>query len=709
MKFLLSWIRDFVQDGADPNVLARKLTSAGMPVETVTPLEGGDTLLDIEVFTNRPDCMNMYGMAREVAAATGKRLLPYPGDVQEDAGAPAATSSAQVIIDEPPLCGRYTARVVRGVRVGPSPDWMARRLTALGLRPINNIVDITNYVLWELGHPLHAFDLATLRGAQVRVRRARPGERLVTLDGVGRELDDSMLVIADADRAVALGGVMGGQATMVTERTKDILLESAYFDPVSVRRTSKRLGLSTDASYRFERGADIEAASVAIGRVAELLRAHAGGTVSPGLIDERSGTPPTRRVKVRPSRTAVLLGMPLPALDVMGSLAALGFPVEATEGDETLEVEVPSHRKDIEREVDLIEEVARHIGYDAVPGRLPTIAGTGGIDRPGHAREERIRRSLEAAGYSQAVTLSFTSPTVDSGMRDPIDPDEPGMSPVEPVALTNPIAADQEILRTTLLPSLLASVAGNINRGVRDVRLYEIGRTFRRAPSPPPTPDGRKHPLAGGVDEVVMLALALTGSPRGRHWSEPPREASFYDLKGALEEALREAGCPMEVEEMPASESLDPGRRAYVASDGRRLGRLGALATPWLQKLDLRQEVFVAEVSLSALVRLPEAAVVYRQLPRFPAVTRDLSLVVPAGRAYRELEAAVRGVAPDLVSRVHVVDRYEGSELPAGTSGLTLRVTLQHPDRTLASDEVQQAMDKIVAALKGDFGISLRR
>jgi phenylalanyl-tRNA synthetase beta chain len=709
VKFLLSWIREFAPADLPLAELSRRLTSAGMPVETVTELAGGDAVLDIEVFTNRPDAMNVYGMAREVAAACDVALAPYPRSVEEAGGEPAAGTLARVSIEEPSLCGRYTSRIVRGMKVGPSPDWLARRLTDLGMRPINNVVDVTNYVLWEYGHPLHAFDMGLLQGRptpSIHVRRARPGERLVTLDGVGRELDNSMLVIADADRAVALAGVMGGASTMVSERTTDVLLECAWFDPVTVRRMAKKLGMSTDASYRFERGADIEATPVALARVADLLRQIAGGRVLPGLIDERPMAPATRRVRVRPARTAVLLGMPLPPADVAMALKALGFTVDAGRGD-ALEVEVPSYRQDIEREVDLIEEVGRHIGYDAIPGRLPTIAGTGGIDRVGDDRERRMRRALAGAGYAQAVTVSIVSQAADWGLREPAGPNGPAN---EPVTLANPLAADQEILRTTLLPTLLESVARNVNRGVRDVRLYEIGRTFRRAPAPPPGHADRKHPLAGGVDEILRLGMALTGAARQRHWSEPAREASFFDLKGALEAALCEGGSPaLTFEPMEPTDCFEPGRAAWVHAGAARIGRIGTLAAAWRERLDLRQDVQIAEVDLTRLYRLAGEAITYTPLPRFPAVTRDLSLVVPAGVAYRRIESAIQQAAPALVSDVQVVDRYTGTELPPGTAGLTLRVTLQHPERTLGSEEVQQAQDQIVGTLSNEFAISLRR
>ncbi|HKY33577.1 MAG TPA: phenylalanine--tRNA ligase subunit beta [Candidatus Polarisedimenticolia bacterium] len=704
MKFLLSWIREFVPAALPLDELARRLTSAGLPVETMEPLPGGDALLDLEVFPNRPDCMNVYGVAREIAAAAGETLRPYPGSLREDPSAPSAADRAHVTIEEPALCRRYDARVVLGVRVAPSPAWMADRLAAIGLRPLNNVVDATNYVLWEYGHPLHAFDLATLAGAEIRVRRAARGERLVTLDGVERALDEDTLVIADARRAVALAGIMGGHGTMVTSSTRDLLIESAHFDPVSVRRTAKRLGLSTDASYRFERGADLEATSVALDRVASILRESAGGAVARGRIGQRGAPAPVRRLTLRPRRASVLIGIPLDQRAVTGALSPLGFKVEQEADD--LQIEVPSHRSDVEREVDLIEEVARRIGYDAVPGRLPAIAGAGGIDRPGHARLERAVRALRAAGYSEAVTFSFTSAPADAGLGA----GRPGGEEAEPVLLSNPIAADQECLRTTLLAGLLDSLARNVNRGVRDVRLFEAARTFRRASRPESFTAAAGRDAGGApVEERLTLALAVTGAARPRHWLDAPREAGLWDLKGAVESALAEAGCAVSAEPAPGTEAFEDGATAWILVGGRRAGRLGALTRAWCQRLGLKQEALAAEIDLAIAFAGPERLPSYTPIPRHPAVARDLSLVVPAGRSYAELERAVRDAAAGLAVRVEAVDRYAGPELPRGAAGLTLRVTFRHPERTLASEEVNQAQETIVEALARGFGVSLRR
>ena len=696
MKFALSWILEFVELAEPPAEIARRLTASGLPVETMAPAPGGDTVLDIEVFPNRPDCMSIYGIARELAASFGRPLAPYTAQVAES-GAQPAKALANVSIEAPDLCSRYTARVLQGVSVADSPDWLARRLALVGLRPVNNIVDATNYTLWEFGHPLHAFDLDTLQGREIRVRRARDRESIATLDGGTHTLHSEMLVIADAARSVAIAGVMGGAATMVTAKTANLLLESAHFDPTSVRRTSKRLGLSTDASYRFERGADPEATVASVDRVAALIQKLAGGTICPGVLDRRApagaeGAPGPLRL--RPSRTALLLGMKVERETMARVLRRLQFVV--TDAGEDFLVIAPSHRRDIQREEDLIEEVARSIGYDAVPERLPTIAGAGGVSRPGHHREVAVRRALESSGCSEAITLSFSSGSIARSF-----------SAAEPVALANPIAADQEVLRTTLAPGLIASLAHNVNRGRRDVRLYEIGHVFAASGAPPPD-----H-----VKESVALGIAMTGRVRPGHWSETSRDTGFYDMKGVVESMLNEAGVAATVSAAGSGDDVAPAYDAAcfavlrcAAADGalRRIGSLGGATRAVLERFDVKQSVFMAELDLTAVFGLPERAAAFQQLARFPAVSRDLSLIVGKDRSYEEIERAVREAAPDRVASVCLLDRYQGSSLPAGTVGLTFNIVYQHPDRTLASEEVTDLQRRILESLFGRFGVRLR-
>ncbi len=708
MKFSLGWIREFVETTGGPGETASRLTARGLAVESFEAAQD-DTILEIEVFTNRPDCMNHYGVARELAAALAHPLCPYPGTVSEDGGAEAAGSLASVAIEAgEELCGRYTARIVRGVKVGPSPDWLARRLTTLGMRPVNNVVDATNYVLWEFGQPLHAFDLKTLEGRQIRVRRARRGEALTTLDGMRRTLDPAMLVIADASHAVALAGVMGGIPTMVTDGTTDLLLESAHFSPASVRKTARSLGLSTDASYRFERGADIEAAVPALNRVASLIAEIAGGSVSPGILEARprSALVP-RSISLRTRRVWSLLGLDGAVAGGDGAigdvLTRLQFVVAG--GHCSFTVEVPSHRLDIEREEDLIEEVGRSLGYDAIPERLPLIPGSGGVARRGHRRETAFRGALAAAGVHEASTTPFVSAAADWALRQRLSAEEPA---IEPIAIENPIALDQEVLRTTLLPGLMAAVAHNINRGARDVRLFEIGRTFRRGLPPPSPHELRKHPPAPPVEETVSLAMALSGAARPISWLDPAREVTFWDVKGLVASVMAAGGLAPRFSSLPASEALTAGMTARVDVGGEPAGRIGSLSQAARDRFGIKQEVFVAELSLSGLWPLPSEGVSYEPLPRFPAVSRDLSLIIPASREYRDIERTIAGIAPERIASVSLFDRYAGEMLPAGKIGAGVRILFQDPEKTLTSEEVNEVLDRIVAALGRELEATLR-
>ncbi|MBI3448306.1 MAG: phenylalanine--tRNA ligase subunit beta [Acidobacteria bacterium] len=697
MKFPVEWVREFVGIDLPAPALASKLTSVGFVVDAFEG-EGDSAILDVDVAPNRPDAMNMYGLAREIAAFSGRGLYAYPAGVREAAEAQPSASSASVEVEAGDLCRRYCARVVRNVKPVPSPEWMARRLRSVGLTGVNSIVDITNYVLWELGHPLHAFDLALLAGKRLVVRRARKGEAIQTLDGVARHLDPEMLVIADARAPVALAGVMGGAGTMISASTRDVLLEAAWFDPSSVRRTAKRLGLATDASYRFERGADIEAAHVAIDRAASLLAEIAGGEVAPGVIDVRpGGTIPLRTVHLRLARVATLLGMRVDADPAAAALSRLGFEVRPA-GD-GFEVVVPRHRLDIEGEADLVEEIGRSVGYDAIPDRIPHLPGTGAVHRFAHRREETLRSSLLASGYSEAITYSFTSSEMDWPYRE---------EGVVPVAVTNPMSEGQETLRSTLLPGLAAALRHNVNRGVKDVRLFEIGRVFRRIDLPTSHED-RKHGPPAGVDEPLAAALAATGLARARHWGEPARESGFHDVKGALEEAFARLGLDVEFEPPANPGPFRPGACASVTSRGVVAGRVGVLSAETAARLGLKVPVTLAEIDLSTLLAAPGTPLGVHPLPRFPAVSRDLALVVRRDVLWRDVRRAITAAGGDLVTRVTVFDRYEGKSIPAGHVSLAVNVLYQHADRTLAADEVQSAESNVLAALARQFGISLRQ
>ncbi len=663
------------------------LLGADAPVgaDLVGHLGLDDAILEVEVTPNRPDCLSILGVAREVAALTGSRLRPPDTTVREE---PAlATAGWRVSIEAPDLCPRYAARLITDVTVGPSPAWLAQRLRAAGLRPINNVVDVTNYVLWELGHPLHAFDGDLLAGRHVVIRRARPGEAVVTLDGQSRSLGEAMLVIADAERAVAVAGVMGGANTEVRDSTRTVLLESAYFAPGSIRRTAKALSLSTEASYRFERGADIEGLRGALDRAARLIAELGGGRVATGVLD---AYPVHRRpltVPLRLERIRRVLGACPPRGDVGDILRGLGFP--ATEKDGGFEVVVPAFRRDVAIEDDLVEEVARVWGYGQIPSTLPS--GALALTRRPRALVARdvARRALAGAGCREAVTLS---------MIDPAQLRHLGLAPDDPrvVRLQNPLGADRSVLRPTLLLGLLEAVATNVRRQAPDVRLFEIGRVFEgRGPDELPREDTR-------------VAIVMTGLREPRAWYATRTRTDLFDVKGAAEGLVDALGRGEVTVEPATVPSLEDGRAVSVLVQGTPVGTLGELHPDVQRAFDLPQPVFVAELSLDAIEALPSRPVQYRPLARHPGIQRDLAVVVPRDVPSAQVSRAIEDIRADWLQQVVLFDVYEGAQVGPGRKSLAYGLLYQAPDRTLTDAEVNRAHAEVVARLRAELGAEVR-
>ena len=641
-----------------------------------------DSVLDVEITPNRPDCLSVVGVARELSALTGAPFRIPEIAVKESGD--AASDLARVRIDAPDLCARYTVRVISDVRVGPSPAWMAARLRAVGLRPISNIVDVTNYVLWELGHPLHAFDHVTVRGATIVVRRARSGESFRTLDAQDRELDDSMCVIADPERAIGLAGVMGGANTEVTETTTRVLLESAWFDPATTRRTSRTLGLRTDAAYRFERGADIEALVAANDRAAQLMADLAGGTVARGLIDVYPRPRPRPRVRLRMSRVARVLGVAPPRDDARRILAGLGLPVE-DRGDD-LEVDVPSFRRDLAMEDDLVEEVIRVWGYDKIPSTLvPTTVHL--VAQPDTLRQAgAVRRALVAAGLSEVVTSTFTDPSRAAALP----------ASGEPLALVNPLSQDGALLRHHPLVGVLGAVALNLRRQAASVRLFEVGRTYERRD--------------GGAAEPRWVTLALSGLRGEPAWYHPAEPVDVYDVKGLAEHALRALGVAATTDARARLSGFeDDCHGALVAADGTVLAEFGEIAAGARAAFDVDVPVFAAILSLDAVLARGTAdrAFAYEPLPRYPAVQRDVAFVIDAGAAVTaaEVESAMRELAGPLLRGLTLFDVFR---LPDGRRSLAWRLTFQADDRTLTDDEVNAIQERVARGVSERFHITWR-
>ncbi len=699
MKVLYNWLKEFVDTTAAPEELRARLSMTGIPIDAIEDSPAGP-VLDAELFMNRPDCMGHYGMAREVATlyrpkAELKPLAPKPKEAAEKVAA-----VTRVEIECPELCGRYTARVLRGVKVAPSPDWLRQRLEALGQASINNVVDATNYVMFELGHPTHAFDFDTLREHRIVVRRARPGEKLRTLDGVERKLSAEMCMIADATRSVAIGGVMGGAETEISSSSKNVLLESAWFEPISIRRTSKALGLRSEASTRFERGADPELAELASRRCVELIQQLAGGELLAGAVDVYPRRPPAEKIELTRAELLRVMGADVPDAEIEAILGALGFKamrVDSARGSAgslmaAWQCRRPSWRPDAAREIDLIEEVARHYGFDKFPARLP--AAKQPAARLPHAQaEDRLRERLIGLGYYEIVTIPHTDPELDALFRSAESP---------PARLTNPLAEDASVLRSSGVVTMATTLEWNLNHGQRNVRLFEIGRSYGWR--------GR-DPV-----ETRTLTLGATGLAREKGVYEPERAYSFADLKGDLDRLAELVGGLRWSH--GAAAWLHPAQSAALAlgdsaagADGAFLGHAGQLARRVAERFKLRQEVFVAELALEPLYAGYHAARARRQyqpLSRFPAVERDFSLILADGTSFAEVVEAIRSLGIAEIAGIQAVDVFRGGHIPAGKYSLLVRVTFESQQATLTEAQLGGFTARTVAALEKRLGALLR-
>jgi phenylalanyl-tRNA synthetase beta chain len=697
MKALVGWLRQHVDLPEPPREIARRLTAVGLVVECVEG-EGDDAVLEVDVTSNRPDALSHVGLARELAAATGRGLRLPEAQPREDAE--AASDVTSVAVSAPDLCPRYAARVVRDVKVGPSPAWMARRLEACGIRPINVVVDVTNHVLLELGHPLHAFDLDLLRGRRIVVRRARDGETMRTLDGVERRLWPEALLIADAEVGVAVAGVMGGADSEIRLQTRDVLIESALFAPASIRRTAARLGLHTEASHRFERGADREVVALAADRAAALIAELTGGRVLRGLIDVAAGPSPRPEVRLRQARLRLLGGLDVPRAEAVRILEGLGF-AEVARDEAGSTFRVPSHRVDVSREVDLIEEVLRHVGYDRVPFTLPPFR-TGA--RPRQAWEaglERLRGALVGAGYHQHVSYSFGDPRQAEPWATSLGADVPGRT----LTLTNPLSEALSVMRTSLLPGLLQAASVSARRGEPDVRLFEEGRIYLARPH------GTK--AESPAEERHVMALVAMGRRGPQHFAAKPPEVDLLGVKGAVLDALRavmigagaEDGLDVAAGEAPRAA---PGGSAEVRLGGRRVGWIARIHPDDLLPLEITSPLFAAEIDLSPVLARAGVERRFRPLSRFPRMVRDVSILVDRNRTHGDIIAAVEASPPEGMESIELVDRYLGKGVPAGQVSLTFSVSYRLQDRTLTQDEVDRWHESLLQLLVSRVSATLR-
>ena len=636
-----------------------------------------DAVLDIEVTPNRPDFLSVVGIAREVAAATGVPLRMPDAAVEEDDE--KADEVATVEILDLDRCPRYLARIVRGIVHTPSPIRVQARLTASGMRPLSAAVDATNYAMLEIGQPLHPFDLGLLTGPGIVIRRANDGERLVTLDGVERSFTSDDLLICDVERPVAVAGVMGGAAAEMSESTADVLLESAWFERAGIQRTRRRIGLSTEASTRFERGTDPEAVPLGADRACRLMAEWSGGRVLAGFV-EAGGAPERRRVSMRPSRATLVIGYAVSAADAAEAFDRLGMASEM-EDEDRVTVEVPGYRVDIEREVDLIEEVVRVQGYYRVGSTVPPVRQVGGVPLA-YGFRARLRRSLRRSGIREVRLLSFAS---QEDLEIPGDRDA--------IRIINPLQANESYLRTALLPGLLHAVQRNVYRQVRGVALFEVGTVFRIKD--------------GAADERPSVAYAMTG-PVSQSWSEPPRSFDFLDAKGALEALLEDAGVREWSLGPPAGWPFHPARSAAIRAGADALGVIGEIHPSLAERLDLGGRVAAAEVDVRVLMAHASSEIEVRDVPRFPPVRRDLAFVVDATVPAGLVQAALREAGGDLVETCLLFDVFSGSPLPEGKKSLAFSIDLRAPDRTLTVEEADAVVQRIVERLASEFGGELR-
>lgn len=686
MLISYNWLRELTGTTLTPEELRERLTMVGLAIDAVEQ-HNSDFVLDVEVPSNRPDCLSHVGIAREVSVIESG-TMQMPASISARVKGKASETTAVEILD-PDLCPRYAARLVRGVKIGPSPDWLANRLEEIGQRPINNVADITNYVLHELGQPLHAFDFAKLEGQKIVVRRARAGEKLQTLDGVERELTQDMLVIADAVKPVAMAGIMGGEDSEISNQTVDVLIESAYFNPDSVRRTARSLGMDTEASRRFERGADGENVLRAQTRCVELICEIAGGTATEDAIDVYPDPIKTRLVQFRPTQVKALTSVSASETEMLRILTALGF-IAKSEQAEAIEFIVPSWRVDVSIEEDLVEEIARHKGYDKIGSDLPP-ANMAGEYQPSETKRRSLRRALAALGFDEAINFSFVA----AGAENSFDllPTVSASQSTGFVELRNPIIEEANEMRATLLPGLLDSVRHNFNHGNKDVRLFEIGRIFAKA-KPGELPIERE-----------VAALVATGGALEEGLAQAPRQLDFLDLKGALEAAIDSMKLLPLNFKAAMTKHLRTGQAARLSlSDGTDIGTIGRLSESVVTSYKFRQPVYVAELDLTAFLSAPERTVHYQPLPRYPAVVRDLSLLVERKLPLHELLGLIDELQPADYRSAKFVGTYEGANIPEDKRSVTLRIEYRSDERTLRDEEVEERHRVLVESLIKKLG-----
>ncbi len=668
-----------LSDEADGILILPQGLTIGEPAFAALDLK--DFQIEIGLTPNRPDCLSIVGVAREVAALSGKELkLPVPKISEADI---SIDNRAAVSIENSEGCPRYAARMIENIKIGPSPDWMVRRLEAVGMRSINNVVDVTNYVMMELGHPLHAFDYTFLHNHQIVVKSAQQGEKFTTLDNQGHSLTSEDLMICDGEKAVAIAGVMGGLASEVKETTQTVLLEAAYFKPTSIRRTSKRYGLHTESSHRFERGADIDMIPTALDRAASLIAKLSGGQVLAGSIDCYPRKLDNVSIEFSVNKAKALLDIPLERDEMKVLLESIGLGVLAGQDLDTLQVKVPSFRPDIEREVDLIEEIARLYGYDKIPVTMPTGTVDAKLPPLRQLMQKTLRQAIVASGFSEAMNYSFVAS--DSLDKIKIKSDD---SRLFQVKILNPLSEDQSVMRTSLVPSLLETVSRNLNYRSTDLSLFELRPTFLS-----------QVDSTQCIEELSLTAV-MSGQREPEGWSQSPVAVDFYDLKGVVEEILAKVNILNISFQPDASQPyMHPGKSCQLIYDKQLLGCLGEVHPEVLSNFDIDQTVYLFELNVENIIKLSGNHAQFEALSRFPDVKRDTALLLDESISAAQVMHIVNKSKVKFFESATFFDLYTGKGVPSGKKSLAIRVCYRDLDKTLTEAEVSKSHDKLIRSL----------
>ncbi len=690
MKLSPNWIREFVDLTVDDRRLAEDLTNVGISVEGISGT-GADTVFEMEIGTNRPDAMNHYGVAREAAAVYELPLKPLAAVRSQLSAKPSKVDPFPIVVEEPALCPRFSARVIRGTRIEPSPDKIARRLQLLDQRPISNAVDATNYVLWEIGKPTHVFDMDLLEGGKIIVRKARAGETLKTLDGVERKLTSEDLVVCDAKKPVGLAGVMGGYDTMITEKTRNILIESAWWDPGIVRKMSRRHGLHTDASHRFERGADFESTVLSCDLVAHMILESGGGELVGDVVDIVSKAMDQAPVVLHVADVHRILGGNLDREQIYRLLNRLGFTLIPEGQDEAqFRVHIPSWRLDVEREIDVIEEIARLHGYDKFENTLPAYSGAV-TELPQAAMDSTLRQRALALGYNEALSLTFIS-------HGDAELFSAGAKVLE---LENPLSEEASVMRTSLAPGMLDMLAWNLNRDVAEARLFEMGSVYEFSGEAHVEP---RRACLGATAAAVRSSLPAGQALDVSKGDHALAAETFRGFKGDMETLL--AAFADEVRyDRETAEYFHPGRSARALVNGALVAQFGQIHPEVAAARKLRQDVFLAEFDLEQLYKLGLRPVQFTPLGKYPAVERDLSFVFADEISVEQMRNSVAGLSLAGLREFRLVEIFRGGSIAAGKYSALLRVRFQSAERTLREDEVAQLSARIVASLAGLGGV----